>query len=93
MSLETPRIRWAGIAFGILFAVAGAVAIWAVASDDRRAGIREQLLTFDPTVLSPGVLAGAAVIALGAVLLAIGGAVLLRRLRRVAEPAPDDSSN
>lgn len=80
-----PRIRWAGIVWGIVFALIAAVSLWVLAAASRREAIRDWVLTLSPDTVSPGVVAGVLVLVVGGLLLIVGGIALLRRLSRTAE--------
>lgn len=43
----TPRIRWAGIVWGLVFAAAGSFAVWTMLSAERRAAFSDWILTLN----------------------------------------------
>jgi hypothetical protein len=63
----TPRVRWAGIIWGLVFAVAGWFTIWTLLAEDRRAAFSQWILSLDG-----GGWAIVGALALGALLLVIG---------------------
>lgn len=75
----TPRIRWAGIVWGAVFSAAAASALWILASATRRESIHAWLLTLGPESINPGAVVGFVVLAVGLLLVILGGVALLRR--------------
>ncbi|GAA4164085.1 hypothetical protein GCM10022286_25450 [Gryllotalpicola daejeonensis] len=63
----TPRVRWAGIIWGLVFAAAGWFTIWTLLAEERRAAFSAWVLSLDD-----GGWAIAGALALGALLLIIG---------------------
>lgn len=63
----TPRVRWAGIIWGLVFAAAGGFALWTLVAPERRAAFSNWVLTLDN-----GGWAVAAAFALGGLLLLLG---------------------
>lgn len=63
----SPRVRWAGIIWGLVFAAAGGFALWTLVAPERRAAFSDWVLTLDN-----GGWAVAAAFALGALLLLLG---------------------
>jgi hypothetical protein len=80
-----PRIRWAGIVWGLVFAFIAALSLWVLASASRREAIRDWVLTLSPDTVAPVVVVGIAVLVIGAALLIVGGIALLRRLSFTVE--------
>ena len=76
-----PRVRWAGIVWGSVFALVAIAALWTLAEASRLAGIRDWLLTLSPAELHPGWVIGIVVLAGGLLLLILGGVALLRNLQ------------
>jgi len=75
-----PRIRWAGIVWGLVFAAIAVVSLWVLAAASRREAIAAWAKALSPESVSPGVLLGVLVLGLGALLIVVGGIALLRRL-------------
>ncbi|AYG04003.1 hypothetical protein [Gryllotalpicola protaetiae] len=63
----TPRIRWAGIIWGLVFVVTGWFAVWTLLAQERRAAFSDWILSLDG-----GGWAIVGALALGALLLVIG---------------------
>ncbi|GAA4181421.1 hypothetical protein [Gryllotalpicola koreensis] len=63
----TPRVRWAGIIWGLVFAAAGWFTVWTLLAEDRRAAFSDWILS-----LSGGGWAIVGALGLGALLLIIG---------------------
>lgn len=63
----TPRVRWAGIIWGLVFAATGWFAVWTMLAQDRRAAFSGWILSLDG-----GGWAIVGALALGALLLVIG---------------------
>lgn len=78
-TLPSPRVRWAGIVWGLVFSALAVTAIWTVAEASAREAIRSWILAFDPASISAGGIVAASVIAVGVLLLVVGGVALLRR--------------
>lgn len=76
-----PRVRWAGIVWGAVFALLAVGALWALAEASRVAVIRDWLLTLSPADLHPGWVIGIVVLAGGLLLLILGGVALLRTVQ------------
>jgi hypothetical protein len=90
-SLQTPsspRVRWAGIVWGAVFAVLASTALWTLAEASRLSAISEWLRTLSPADLHPGWVIGVVVLAGGLLLLILGGVALLRnaQLRMTVDP-------
>lgn len=86
--IAAPRVRWAGIVWGVVLAAVAASALWLLADPARYAPIREWVLTLSPESFNPGVIVGVVVLIVGSLLL-IGGAVaLLRRVQLRATLTP-----
>lgn len=80
MSMSTitaPRVRWASIVWGLVFAGVATAALWFLAGDDRRAALADGVSTLTPVTLLTIVLLTA-----GALLLVGGVAGLLRHAQR-----------
>ncbi|WAA65441.1 hypothetical protein [Microbacterium oxydans] len=73
----TPRTRWAGIIWGLLFAATAATALWMLSDADRRATIGDGLLALTPTTIVTIIL-----LTIGVLLLANGAVGLVRRVQR-----------
>ncbi len=80
-SITPPRVRWAGIAWGLVFATLAGVGLWVVAEASVREAIRTWILEFDPATLAPGAIVAVAIIAVGVVLLIVGAFAVARRSR------------
>jgi hypothetical protein len=82
-----PRVRWAGIVWGAVFAVIAGTALWTLAEASRLSAISEWLRTLSPADLNPGWVIGIVVLAGGLLLLILGGVALLRnaQLRMTVE--------
>ncbi|WP_127476912.1 hypothetical protein [Microbacterium sulfonylureivorans] len=82
-----PRVRWAGIVWGAVFALIAVTALWVLAEASRLAAVHEWLLTLSPAELHPGWVIGIVVLAGGLLLLILGGVALLRtaQLRATVE--------
>jgi hypothetical protein len=78
---STPRIRWAGIVWGLIFAATGWFAVWTLAADSRRAAFADWFLTLDRTGWA---VVGALVI--GAILVLIGLTQALKAATRGPRP-------
>lgn len=76
---DLPRIRWAGIVWGALFALVATVTLVFAVVPDRRADVRAWLLELDPSTVNPGAAVGYVVLAVGVVLLVTGGIAVARR--------------
>jgi hypothetical protein len=74
---STPRIRWAGIVWGLVFAAAGWFAVWTLLSAERRAAFAEWILTLDN-----GGWAVVAAFTVGGLLLVLGLVAALRAATR-----------
>lgn len=77
-----PRIRWAGIVWGVVIAALAAVALVTIAEGSRRAGINDWLRALDPATINPGWIVAIVVLTVGVVLLITGAVALLRRVQR-----------
>jgi hypothetical protein len=75
----SPRVRWAGIVWGALFAAIAAVMLWTLTDATRRGAIHDWMLTLSPSTVTPGAVVGFSLLALGILLLVGGGVALLRR--------------
>lgn len=71
---DPPRVRWAGIVWGLFFAVVAGLGLWMIVDPRQRAGLGDWLAT-----LTPGALIASAVLAAGVLVLLTGAAGLLRR--------------
>ena len=82
-----PRIRWAGIVWGTVFALLAGTAVWTLAAASRITAVHEWLRTLSPTEVHPGWVIGIVVLAGGVLLLILGGVALLRsaQLRMTVE--------
>lgn len=78
--LPAPRVRWAGIVWGVVLAAVAASALWIFAVPSRYAPMREWMLTLAPESIDPGVVAAVALLVVGLLLVITGGIALLRRL-------------
>jgi hypothetical protein len=83
--LEAPRIRWAGIVWGTLFAVFSATALAVLADLARRAAVRDAIMGLADLHLSPAVIVAVSVLAVGGLLAVIGVTTLTRRARLTIE--------
>jgi hypothetical protein len=63
----TPRVRWAGIIWGLVFAATGWFTVWTLLAEDRRAAFSNWILSLDD-----GGWAIVGALGLGALLLIIG---------------------
>ena len=79
--IPSPRVRWAGIAWGVVFAALAGVGLWVVAEASVREAIRTWILEFDPETVAPGAIVAAAIIVVGVVLLIVGAVAVARRKR------------
>jgi hypothetical protein len=77
-----PRIRWAGIVWGAVFAALAITGLLTIGEESSRAGIHDWLLAFDPATINPGFVIGVVAVVVGVVLLIAGGLALLRHARR-----------
>ena len=82
--LPAPRVRWAGIVWGLILAAAAAAGLWVLVDPGRRAAISDGVLTLDPTQVNPGTAVGFALLAVGVIVLICGGLALIRRMQRRA---------
>ncbi|HEY0246771.1 MAG TPA: hypothetical protein VGC45_00790 [Gryllotalpicola sp.] len=73
----TPRVRWAGVVWGLLFALAGGLALWTMTGAERRAGFSGWVLS-----LNDGGWVLLSALALGGLLLVIGLIAGLRAATR-----------
>lgn len=73
----TPRVRWAGIVWGLIFAAAGWFAAWTLLAQERRAAFSGWVLSLDG-----GGWAVVGALALGALLLVIGLSQALKAATR-----------
>lgn len=82
-----PRVRWAGIVWGAVFALLAATALWVLAEASRIEALGEWLRTLAPGEFSPGWVIGIVVLAGGVLLLLLGGLALIRnaQLRATVE--------
>ncbi|WP_404431493.1 hypothetical protein LG299_14605 [Microbacterium lacus] len=78
-SIPEPRVRWAGVAWGLVFAALAGVGLWVVTTASVREAIRTWILEFDPDTVAPGAIVAAAIIVVGLVLLIVGAVALVRR--------------
>ncbi|MFC4244321.1 hypothetical protein ACFOYW_13150 [Gryllotalpicola reticulitermitis] len=74
----TPRIRWGGIIWGLVFVASGWFALWTMQSHERRSAFSDWILT-----LNDGGWAIVAAFAIGALLLVLG---LIAALRAATRP-------
>lgn len=72
-----PRIRWAAIIWGLLFAGIAATALWMLSDADRRATVADGVLSLTPTTIVTMIL-----LTIGVLLLVTGAAGLVRRVQR-----------
>lgn len=77
-----PRIRWAGIVSGLVFAALAVAALVTIGTVDGRDTIRAAILGFDPSTINPGSVIGVVAIMVGVVLLIVGGLTFLRHAQR-----------
>ena len=77
----TPRIRWAGIVWGLIFAATGWLAVWTLTADGRRTAFADWILTLDGNGWA---VVGA--LAIGAVLVIIGLTQALKAVTRGPRP-------
>ncbi|MFB8145692.1 hypothetical protein ACFC1W_02995 [Microbacterium sp. NPDC056003] len=86
-ALAEPRVRWAGIVWGAVFAMLAGFALWVLAEASRLDAVREWLRSLSPADLQPGWVIGVTVLAGGVLLLILGGVALLRsaQLRMAVE--------
>lgn len=86
-TIAGPRVRWAGIIWGALFAILAATAMWLLAEASRVEAIAEWLRTLAPGEFNPGWVIGFVALAGGLLLLLLGGLALIRsaQLRATAE--------
>ena len=80
--IPAPRIRWAGIVWGALFAILAAIALWTLAEPSRRAAVRDAVWVLADLQLSPGLVVAISVLVVGSILALIGAAALTRRAGR-----------
>ena len=83
--LEAPRIRWAGIVWGALFAILAATALTILADPARRAAVRDAIMGLADAHVSPAVIVAISVLAVGGLLAVIGVTTLTRRARVTIE--------
>lgn len=84
-SAPPPRIRWAAIVWGAVFAIIAWTGIWMLSSADRRSGISDWF-----AALSPGTVTALALLSIGVLVLVAGLVGLIRRLqKRGTAPDPD----
>lgn len=69
-----PRVRWAAVIWGALFALVSGAALWLLSDDDRRSTAGDAILD-----LTPATITAAAILTIGVLFLATGAAGLLRR--------------
>jgi hypothetical protein len=74
----SPRIRWAGIVWGTVFAVLAGIAVWTLAEASRITAVHEWLRTLSPTEVHPGWVIGIVALTGGVLLVILGGVALLR---------------
>jgi hypothetical protein len=76
-----PRIRWAGIVWGLIFAATGWFAVWTLAAGERRTAFADWVLTLDGNGWA---VVGA--LAIGAVLVVVGLTQALKAATRGPRP-------
>lgn len=77
-----PRVRWAGIVWGAVFAALAVAALVTIGSDASRDALHDGILAFDPASINPGIAWGGFVLVLGVVLLIVGALTLIRHAQR-----------
>lgn len=87
-ALPGPRIRWAGIVWGLVLAAVAASALWLLTAPERYAPLRAWMLGLTPDAFPPGLVVGVAVAVVGVLLLIVGAVALLRRAHVRASIAP-----
>lgn len=88
---ESPRVRWAAILWGALFATAALAGLRLISSADGRADLSDWVLT-----LTPAAITALAVLTAGVLLLVAGAAGLIRRAQRrraLRRTSPSPSSS
>lgn len=76
---DPPRIRWAAIIWGLVFAVIAVIMIGLLSDDRRSDGVSDWIMS-----LTPGSITAIVLLALGGVVLICGTIGLIRRLQRKA---------
>jgi hypothetical protein len=79
--LEAPRIRWAGIVWGALFATFAATALAILADPARRDALRDAITGLAELHVPPAVIVAVSVVVMGGFLAVIGAMTLTRRAR------------
>lgn len=79
-----PRVRWAGIVWGAVFAALAVAALVTIGSEASRDALHDGILGFDPASINPGTVWGAVALIVGVILLLTGGLALIRHAQRRA---------